>query len=80
MRKEYPAFYAGASRFVAAPLSVLILLVFNSAFFMRFDPAKLYTMCITAFGISVTMARLAFAFKPQVRTEIVTSELLYAGK
>lgn len=65
---------------IATPLSLLILLVFVSAFFNMVEPAKLYTMCITGFGISVTMARLAFAFKPQVRTDVVSSELLYAGE
>jgi hypothetical protein len=80
VKREYAVFYAGASRFIATPLSVVLLLLFIPQYFTSANPKDLYPLCITAFGVSIAMAQLAFRFIPQVRKEEVTEHLLFAGE
>ena len=80
MRKEFPVFYAGASRYIVAPLSVVVLGFLISTAFVGTQPAQLYPVCITAFGVTVSLAGLCFSFKPQVRESQVAPQLLYAGE
>src|SRR5207248_2594991 len=80
MKREYPILYAGASRLVATPLSFFVLTVLVQKFFTATNPKELYPLCITAFGVSIAMAQLAFRFIPQLRKEQVTNRLLYAGE
>jgi len=80
MRREYPVFYATTSRYVVTPLSVMLLIAFVVTYFDTKSVAILYPVCITAFGITVAMARLCFSFRPQVRERQINSQLLYAGE
>jgi hypothetical protein len=80
MKREYPVMYAGASRFIATPLSLVVLIVLVTKYFTAANSKDLYPLCITAFGVSIAMAQLAFRFIPQIRKEQVTEGLLYAGE
>ena len=80
MKREYPVLYAGASRYVATPLSLVLLLILIPKYFDTANPKDLYPLCITAFGVSVAMAQLAFRFIPQIRKDEVNERLLYAGE
>ena len=80
MKREYPILFAGASRFAATPLSVVALLLLVTKYFNTADPKELYPLCITAFGVSIAMAQLAFRFIPQLRKEETTERLLYSGE
>jgi len=80
MKREYPVLYAGASRFIATPLSFVVLILLVTKYFTAANPKDLYPFCITAFGVSIAMAQLAFRFIPQIRKEQVTERLLYAGE
>lgn len=80
MKREYPILYAGASRFIVTPLAIVVLFLLITKYFNTANPNELYPLCITAFGVSVAMAQLAFRFIPQIRNEEVTECLLYAGE
>jgi Na+/H+-translocating membrane pyrophosphatase len=80
MRKEFPVLYAGASRYVVAPLSAIVLVFLVSTVFVAKEPSALYPVCITAFGVTISLAGLCFAFKPQVREAEVNAQMLYAGE
>ena len=80
MRKEFPVFYAGASRYIVAPLSLVLVGFLVSSVFVAKEPSTLYPICITAFGVTISLARLAFAFKPQIREAQLNAQLLYAGE
>ena len=62
------------------PLLIAVLFAIESQYYNTKEPKELYPLCLTAFGITVTLAQLAFRFIPQVRTERTTYSMLYAGE
>lgn len=80
IKREYPAFHAGASRYLAVPLSTAILILIVAKYFSVKNAKDLYPFCITAFGISIAMAQLAFRFIPQIRKDQMSQQSLYAGE
>jgi len=80
VKQEYPILWAGASKLITTPLSIVVLFIFVSKYFTTANPKELYPLCVTAFGVSIAMAQLAFRFIPQIRKEETTDDLLYAGE
>jgi len=79
MKREYPVLWAAVSKYVADPLVAILSLFFISVYYLDLTITELATICVTAFGVFVSLARLSFSVKFDEDSPLDPSQFVYAG-
>lgn len=79
MKREYPALGGAVSKYVANPLALILCIFFISVYYVDLTITELVTICVTTFGVLVTLAGLSFSIKFDKDSPLDPKQFIYAG-